>query len=79
MTTETATTLRPMTETGTVVFESRSLSFRVVSNPRNSSTGHTVEEVFELKEIPPKKQVPLVTICFLERASSWWQNYKYRR
>jgi len=40
---------------------------------------NTVEEIFELKEVPPDKQVPLVTIRFKERAAAWWQNFKMRR
>ena len=38
---------------------------------------NTVEEVFELKEVPLEKRVPLVTIRFRERAATWWQNFKY--
>ena len=37
-----------------------------------------VEEVYELKEIPPDKQVSLVTIRFRDRAAAWWQSFKYR-
>jgi hypothetical protein len=40
---------------------------------------NAVEEVFELKEVPLEKRVPLVTIRFRERAVAWWQNFKYRR
>jgi hypothetical protein len=40
---------------------------------------HTVEEIFELKEIPLKKRVTLVTIRYRERAATWWKNFKYHR
>ena len=40
---------------------------------------NTVEEVFELKDVPPEKRVPLVTIRFRDRAAAWWQSFKYRR
>ncbi|XP_078161156.1 uncharacterized protein LOC144556644 [Carex rostrata] len=40
---------------------------------------NTVEEVFELKDVPLEKRVPLVTIRFRDRAAAWWQSFKYRR
>jgi Retrotransposon gag protein/Zinc knuckle len=38
-----------------------------------------VEEVFELKKVPPDKQVSLVTIRLRDRAAAWWKSFKYRR
>jgi Retrotransposon gag protein len=38
-----------------------------------------VDEILSLKEVPPNKQVPLIAIWFRDRATAWWQSYRYRR
>nr|GFC95265.1 reverse transcriptase domain-containing protein [Tanacetum cinerariifolium] len=39
----------------------------------------TVEEVFEFKEVPEKKRVPLIATKLRSRASAWWQQLKLTR
>nr|GFC76679.1 reverse transcriptase domain-containing protein [Tanacetum cinerariifolium] len=38
-----------------------------------------VEEVFEFKEVPEKKRVPLIATKLRGRASAWWQQLKLTR
>ncbi|GKV36628.1 hypothetical protein SLEP1_g44736 [Rubroshorea leprosula] len=40
---------------------------------------HTVERVFELKDIPDNKRVKLVAIKLKKHASIWWENLKRSR
>nr|GFA99558.1 reverse transcriptase domain-containing protein [Tanacetum cinerariifolium] len=39
----------------------------------------TIEEVFEFKEVPEKKRVPLIATKLRGRASAWWQQLKLTR
>nr|GEX22574.1 reverse transcriptase domain-containing protein [Tanacetum cinerariifolium] len=39
----------------------------------------TIEEVFEFKEVPEKKRVPLIATKLRGRASAWWQQLNLTR